>query len=324
MDSPYKLPWLRDDHTYDMAVAWQNCGYNQPPHLGYDPFEYYKQLSLPATLTKNGAGPSVQEVKRNSPIVDFAYTWENATTVVVEGLPEGVTYQIDANARKVYISGTPVAEPGVYPFSVTTVGNEPDAQKSGEIIVLYDEPAEIIKYGEGDSEQEVEQDSAIVSFGFEWKNAETVEVEGLPNGIVATIDNEQKRVEFSGVANDSVGVYSYRVKTVGGLTDSVWVGSFKIVAQISTGVTLVNAQKGFVATPNPMKEYLKVQVDEVLLDDEVKCTLMDMRGRVVWSANVQLGADRSFIIKRGDWHQGAYVLKIVSSSEVSVMRLLVE
>lgn len=324
MDSPYKLPWLRDDHTYDMAVAWQNCGYNQPPHLGYDPFEYYKQLSLTATLTKNGAGPSVQEVKRNSPIVDFAYTWENATTVVVEGLPEGVTYQIDGSARKVYISGTPVAEPGVYPFSVTTVGNEPDAQKSGKIIVLFDEPAEIIKYGDGDSEQEVEQDSAIVPFGFEWKNAETVEVQGLPNGIVAKIDNEQKRVEFSGVAKDSVGVYSYRVQTVGGMTDSVWVGSFKIVAQISTGLTWLDVQKGVEVTPNPMSGYSRVQVDETLLDDEVKCMLIDMRGRVVWNANVKLEADHSFVIKRGDWQQGAYILKVISSSEVSVIRLLVE
>ena len=23
------------DHTYRMAVAWQNSGYNQPPHVGY-------------------------------------------------------------------------------------------------------------------------------------------------------------------------------------------------------------------------------------------------------------------------------------------------
>lgn len=23
------------DHTYRMGVAWQNVGYNQPPHLGY-------------------------------------------------------------------------------------------------------------------------------------------------------------------------------------------------------------------------------------------------------------------------------------------------
>lgn len=40
----YKLPWLRDDHTYDLAIAWQNVGYCQPPHLGYNPVEYYASL----------------------------------------------------------------------------------------------------------------------------------------------------------------------------------------------------------------------------------------------------------------------------------------
>ena len=35
----HRLPWLRDDHVYDMSVAWQNCAYNQPPHLGYNPAE---------------------------------------------------------------------------------------------------------------------------------------------------------------------------------------------------------------------------------------------------------------------------------------------
>lgn len=44
-ESKYKLPWLREDHTYDMAIAWQNCGYNQPPHLGYSPITYYKELT---------------------------------------------------------------------------------------------------------------------------------------------------------------------------------------------------------------------------------------------------------------------------------------
>ena len=37
--SEHKLPWLRDDHVYDMSVVWQNSCYNQPPHLGYNPFE---------------------------------------------------------------------------------------------------------------------------------------------------------------------------------------------------------------------------------------------------------------------------------------------
>ena len=35
--SAHALPWLRDDHVYDMSVAWQNDAYNQPPHLGYNP-----------------------------------------------------------------------------------------------------------------------------------------------------------------------------------------------------------------------------------------------------------------------------------------------
>ena len=31
----YAIPTLMHDHTYRMAVAWQNSGYNQPPHIGY-------------------------------------------------------------------------------------------------------------------------------------------------------------------------------------------------------------------------------------------------------------------------------------------------
>ena len=31
----YRVPTLMHDHIYRMGVAWQNVGYNQPPHLGY-------------------------------------------------------------------------------------------------------------------------------------------------------------------------------------------------------------------------------------------------------------------------------------------------
>lgn len=31
----YRIPCLMQDHVYRMAIAWQNCAYNQPPHLGY-------------------------------------------------------------------------------------------------------------------------------------------------------------------------------------------------------------------------------------------------------------------------------------------------
>ena len=31
----HRVPTLMHDHVYRMGVAWQNVGYNQPPHLGY-------------------------------------------------------------------------------------------------------------------------------------------------------------------------------------------------------------------------------------------------------------------------------------------------
>lgn len=232
VSSAYKLPWLRDDHTYDLAITWQNCGYDQPPHLGYSPVEYYKELNtvMPAaTLTKNGAGSSTQTVNQGESIVDFAYTWTNATTVTVQGLPEGVNYTIDTNAKKVYISGTANDEPGKYQFVVSTVGNDTNAIKKGNIIIAFTDPAEIIKQGAGSSKQTVKQDSAIVDFCFAWKNANTVTVAGLPKGITVDIDETNKTVCFSGNANDEIGVYEYTVTTVGGITDSIRKGSFTIV-----------------------------------------------------------------------------------------------
>ena len=31
----YRIPTLMHDHIYRLSVAWQNVGYNQPPHLGF-------------------------------------------------------------------------------------------------------------------------------------------------------------------------------------------------------------------------------------------------------------------------------------------------
>lgn len=34
-ETNYRVPTLMHDHTYRMAICWQNVAYNQPPHLGY-------------------------------------------------------------------------------------------------------------------------------------------------------------------------------------------------------------------------------------------------------------------------------------------------
>lgn len=136
-ESEYKLPWLRDDHVYDMAIAWQNCGYNQPPHLGYSPIQYYKDLENmkePATLTKHGSGPSVQEVNPGEAIEDFSYSFENGYNATVTGLPNGINYKVENN--NIYISGTANDEPGEYEFKIFVSSEGGDATKSGKITIL--------------------------------------------------------------------------------------------------------------------------------------------------------------------------------------------
>ena len=42
--SPYRVPTLMHDHNYRMAIAWQNTGYNQPPHISYYLPDYVEDL----------------------------------------------------------------------------------------------------------------------------------------------------------------------------------------------------------------------------------------------------------------------------------------
>ena len=322
IESPYKLPWLRDDHTYDMAVAWQNCGYNQTPYLGYSPLEYYRNLNKVPTLTKNGAGSSNQTINKGNAIVDFSYVWENADGVTVTGLPEGVNYTIDYTSKRVSISGTPTAEPGTYKFTVTTTGNEPEATKSGSITIAYTDPAEIIKQGAGSSKQTVYQDSAIVDFKFAWKNATTVTVTGLPNGVTATVDNDAKTVYFTGYAKDNLGKYEYAVTTVGGITDSVRTGYIEIVEYDPTNVQNVASDRTYVA-PNPMIESTQLYVDNTNTD--VEWAIYSTNGNLLMSGKASgTNAEQGIKIERGSLNAGFYILQVKTADRNETFRLLVK
>jgi pectate lyase len=89
-----------------------------------------------ATLTKHGAGSSSQTVKQGDSIQSFYYTFENATSASVSGLPEGLLSSIKGN--NIYISGIASfsAEAKEYPYVITTVGGTPDASKKGIITVV--------------------------------------------------------------------------------------------------------------------------------------------------------------------------------------------
>ncbi len=50
-ESTYMLPHLMDDLNYRSQVVNQNCAYNQPPHLSYDP---YVQLTIHREIPESG------------------------------------------------------------------------------------------------------------------------------------------------------------------------------------------------------------------------------------------------------------------------------
>lgn len=85
-----------------------------------------EKISTVATLTKNGAGPSNQEVLLGDSIVPFSYVWANASTVSVEGMPRGILVRIDPSDLRVSISGTPL-EAGTFTYTVSTVGADSNA-----------------------------------------------------------------------------------------------------------------------------------------------------------------------------------------------------
>lgn len=88
--------------------------------------------------------------------------------------------------------------------------------------------ARILKRGAGSSSQSVEQGGTIVAFSFEFENAETVTVEGLPAGISAVVDSAKKTVSFAGTALGDAGRYTYTIRTVGPYKEVFRQGTFVI------------------------------------------------------------------------------------------------
>lgn len=422
IESPYKLPWLRDDHTYDMAIAWQNCGYNQPPHLGYSPYEYYKKLrnagpagigrwgsggarnqtvavgtamvttvynftnansvkvlgtlppgvtatvangqikiggtptkagvyqyslitvgaydgnevtdtggtitvpfSGPAELIKNGAGSSSQSVKQGEAIVDFAYTWVNAQSVIVEGLPEGVEYVISEADSKVYISGVVTAAPGKYPFKVTTVGNEEAASKSGQINVTYAEEPSFGGDMVGDDEIQitVTKDSVITPTIFTWSNATTAVVEGLPNGIVAAVHDSLGQIILSGVASDEVGTYAVTITLQGGLSDISLNLAITIKEAEKTSNEEIDAQRGFSIDGNPMTEQCIVTLPNAG-GEEIYWMISSVSGALMSEGTETLSEESKFAIQRGNLATGIYILTINANTNAYQAKLMVK
>lgn len=63
-ESNYRLPHLMDNRQYAEAISNQNCAYNQPPHLPYDPARTH---AIHVTIPENGLAPVYTEYSLQVP-----------------------------------------------------------------------------------------------------------------------------------------------------------------------------------------------------------------------------------------------------------------
>lgn len=130
IESKYRVPTLMEDHNYRLAIAWQNCAYNQPPHLGY----YLPDRFSTDARIKVVSGTPTQSIELGKPFKTVEGSFELCDDVKATGLPAGVEITVDKAAGTFSISGTPEAV-GTYKFTVTTVGGEGSASVEGTITV---------------------------------------------------------------------------------------------------------------------------------------------------------------------------------------------
>ncbi len=140
-----RIPTLMHDMQYRVAVAWQNTGYNQPPHPSFFIGEGMDDAPLPSIAVTGAAGES------------------DTTAPVISGLPEEgtllpdtATYTVDVTAEDpesgvrtldVAFDGAAVAvgdvielEPGTHTVSVTAVNHDGVvARASAQLLVFADE-----------------------------------------------------------------------------------------------------------------------------------------------------------------------------------------
>lgn len=128
--SAYRVPCLMQDHNYRMAIAWQNVGYNQPPHLGFYLADRYSTDAEIAVTS----GELTQNVEVGYSIAPISGTWKRATKVTASSLPAGVTLTCDTEAQTWTIAGKP-EKTGTYRFKVTTSGGKTTASVNGVITV---------------------------------------------------------------------------------------------------------------------------------------------------------------------------------------------
>ncbi|WP_258105301.1 T9SS type A sorting domain-containing protein [Marinoscillum sp. MHG1-6] len=101
---------------------------------GLSNYEDIETIAEAAILIADNPGDTSQYVELGDPIVNIIFSWENAYSAVVTGLPQGLIATLDQTNDQITISGTP-SEEGTFIYTVTTIGSQTNANFTGTLII---------------------------------------------------------------------------------------------------------------------------------------------------------------------------------------------
>ncbi|MBL6447701.1 T9SS type A sorting domain-containing protein [Fulvivirga sp. 29W222] len=309
------------------AVKSANITVNKPVETNQSPISLQASGddgAINLSWTLNGITPDVIQVMRDtdpnrSGRVRIAFV-TSGSTYRDENVSNGTTYYYWI---KVTDTSGNLTESG-------SASATPNGGNSGV-------PASLAKHGSGSSSQTINLGESIVGFYYNWLDANTVNVTGLPAGIKVAIDNSAQTVSFSGAPTES-GSFDYTVTTVGGNPEAVKVATFTVNAAntsinpdvdqtLLVGVegnsseeqAVNNSNEVLKASTMPELENLSVKVfpnpvkETLTIEGEFNGNwmLFDMQNRKVMEGN------QSSVQMEG-MKQGIYILKV----EEKVIRII--
>lgn len=161
-----RVPCLMLDHTYRMAITWQNAGYNQPPHLGY----YLPDATQPR-FTYSPESLTEQEITLGDSLSPVTFHYNNCTGATLSKVirPDETTedasspaYKLEKDARlcQMTLTGKPSAA-GTWQFILSSTGSSNGMVASDTIRVKVVDPLGIESITAEDTGIGMEEDNTL-------------------------------------------------------------------------------------------------------------------------------------------------------------------
>lgn len=149
-DTKLRVPTLLHDHLYRLSIAWQNVGYNQPPHLSYylpdsvgSRFVYADPSLCQQSVGQDEAIQAVEGRMLRCTNLTAYRTLLDGKIESFFGMPKCFSFTYDKEQMTFRLEGTP-EKTGLYQIVLRTSGNPIGTELTDTISIDVSQPSAII------------------------------------------------------------------------------------------------------------------------------------------------------------------------------------